>query len=104
MANDKYGFDGWKNKGGTQDRDAPGGSWKKYWESQTDQEWPDICCVKGCTNKATDGAHMYYPKVGRSEFIIPTCHHCNMQYDAIFDLKKSTPRKLVSANVSKGKK
>jgi len=104
MSERKYGYEGWKNKDGTQDRDAPGGSWKKYWQSQTIQEWPKICYAKECSNIATDGAqHMHYPKVGESELIIPTCNHCTVQYDATFDLKKSIPSESVNANVSKGK-
>ena len=66
-----YPREGWKNKGGTDDRDAPGGSWKKYWQSQTDEVWPSACCVRGCSNNATDGARMYCPKVDRKEYIIP---------------------------------
>lgn len=96
-----YPLTGWKNKGGTSDRDAPDGSWKKYWQSKTNQTWPTYCCVSGCTKKATDGAHMYCPSVNMCEWIIPTCHEHNMQYGAEFTLKDSTPSELVSANVNK---
>ena len=95
-----YPLTGWKNKGGTSDRDAPGGSWKAYWESQTDQDWPDFCCVEGCAKKATDGAHMYCPSIDRREWIIPTCHSHNMQKNAVFTLKNTMPSDLISANVS----
>lgn len=91
---------GWKNKGGTSDREAPGGSWKSYWESQSREQWPLLCCVENCRNFATDGAHMYCPSKDRREWIIPVCHFHNMQYDAIYNLKNSTPSTLVSANVS----
>lgn len=97
----EYPLEGWKNKGGTSDRTAPDGSWKKYWESQSNQIWPTYCCVKGCYNRATDGAHMYCPCVDRREWIIPTCHSHNMQYGAVFDLKESTPHTLISANVKR---
>ncbi len=96
-----YPYTGWKNKGGTSDRTAPGGSWKKYWESQTDESWPFLCSVKDCNNIATDGAHMYCPSVDRREWIIPTCHSCNMKAGETFTLKKSMPKKLVSANINK---
>lgn len=97
-----YPLTGWKNKGRTSDRDAPGGSWKAYWKTQSDQDWPTYCCVEGCTEEATDGAHMYCPSVDRREWIIPTCHKHNMQYGAEFNLDYIPA--FVSANVSKGKK
>ena len=97
-----YPLTEWKNKGRTSDRDVPGGSWKAYWKTQSDQACPDFCCVEGCAKKATDGAHMYCPSVDRREWIIPTCHEHNMQYGAEFNLDYIPA--FVSANVSKVKK
>ncbi|WP_157833386.1 hypothetical protein [Selenomonas ruminantium] len=95
-----YPLNGWKNKGGTSDRNAPGGSWKQYWQKNTNgQKWPEYCCVEGCYEKATDGAHMYCPSVDRREWIIPTCHFHNMQKGSELTLKNSTPSPLISANV-----
>lgn len=95
----KYPYEGWKNKGGTNDRLAPCGSWKRYWQKNTEEAWPYCCCVLGCNRPATDGAHMYCPSVNREEYIIPTCHYHNMQYGSIYDLKH-TLSSLVSANVN----
>lgn len=96
----QYPYVGWKNQGGTDDRNAPGGSWRVYWQSKTDEKWPDTCCVLGCVRRATEGAHMYCPAVDRSEYIIPSCHYHNMQYNAVYNLKH-TLRSLVSANTNK---
>ena len=98
-----YPLTGWTNKGGTSDRYAPDGSWKKYWENQTGQTWPEECSVDGCYNEAEVGAHMYCPDVDYKEWIVPLCHeHNSAKYkDTELTLKPSTP--LASANVSKAK-
>ena len=95
-----YPNKGWVNKTGTSDRDAPGGSWKEYWISQSTEEWPETCRINGCYKEATDGAHMYCPSVDKREWIVPTCHSHNMQ-KGTYELKAGTH--LVSANVSKAK-
>ena len=41
-----YPYYGWKNKGGTDDRDAPGGSWKVYWQSKLSAEHLKVDVVK----------------------------------------------------------
>ncbi len=98
----EYPYSGWKNKGGTSDRNAPGGSWKQYWQNHSNgQKWPAYCCVAGCTEKATDGAHMYCPSIDRREWIIPTCHFHNMQKGVEITLKSDMPSSLVSANVNR---
>ncbi len=93
-----YPVKGWKNKVGTGVRVAPGGkSWKAYWEENSDKSWPIKCCIKGCNENATDGAHMYCPSVDRKEWIVPTCHAHNMSAGE-FELKPNT--NMVRANVS----
>lgn len=92
-----YPNEGWKNKGGTSDRNAPGGSWKEYWISKSTEPWPSTCRIKGCSLEATDGAHMYCSSVDMKEWIVPTCHSHNVTAGE-YELKPGTH--IVSANVS----
>lgn len=87
---------GWKNKGGTANRSCACGSWKKHWINNTSKSWPSSCSVKGCSDTATDGAHVINSNV-TGERIVPTCSPCN-QSTLSFDLKGGVT--LVSANKS----
>ena len=55
------------------------GSWKQYWLNRSGRQWPQNCCIKQCTNSATDGAHV---KISNNpgdykNYILPMCHRCN---------------------------
>lgn len=69
-------------------------SWKGHWEKITDEN-AGICSRRGCSNKATKGAHVM--RTTNQEWrIVPLCHTCNMIFDEWFDLKKGV--KTVSAD------
>ena len=90
---------GWKNKHKTTDRKCKCGSWKQHWIKYSLENWPKVCSVDGCNNKATLGAHIFNSDCGeRDEYIIPACDSCN-KLDDMFSLKTETI--LVSANKSK---
>lgn len=80
--------DGWKNKAGTSDRTCTCGSWKQHWINYFDKEWPCVCAVKGCSNEATVGAHIYNSEV-EGEKIAPMCASCNKKTGE-FTLKGNT--------------
>ena len=67
-----------------------GGSWKKFHEERSGRKWPERCCICGCTNDATDGAHV--KKIDllstSGEYIAPICDSHNRARDT------STPIKL----------
>ena len=87
---------GFKNKKGTSDRDCKCGSWKNHWNNYSGTLWPNKCCVYGCENKATLGAHVINGE-DRSETIVPMCDGCN-KVEETFYLKNGTVG--VSANVA----
>jgi len=87
---------GWKNKKGTSERICNCGSWKQHWINFSDEDWPILCRVSGCTSEATLGAHVIHP--GKSgEHIVPMCISCNNS-TKVFTLKKNTS--TVSADQS----
>ena len=88
---------GWSNKNGTSDRSCTCGTWKQHWINYSNKEWPTSCSVKGCTNKATLGAHVINETV-TGEKIVPMCNACNSQ-SYKFSLKGATG--IPSANISK---
>ncbi len=92
MANKKY-----KNvKGSGNLKDDNCGSWKQHWMKISGEKWPTTCCVKGCTNEATDGAHIH--EVGdKKTYIIPMCkEHNNPDNEDEFEINAITP---VPANI-----
>ena len=89
--------DGWKNKGGTGQRSCKCKTWKQHWINNSGEAWPDKCSIRGCTNSATLGAHIYNPSV-EGERIVPACDSCN-KLENEFSLKGGVT--LVLANKSK---
>jgi hypothetical protein len=89
--------DGWSNKSGTSDRSCKCGTWKEHWINFSNKAWPTNCSVKGCTNKATLGAHVINASV-TGERIIPMCNSCN-SLSGTFSLNGGTG--IPSANISK---
>ena len=90
----------WKNKNGTSNRKCKCGSWEKHWMNFSETKWPDKCSVKGCTNKAELGAHVYEEGTPK-EYIIPMCKECNQRTDE-FDIKKGiTPVDANKCNTCK---
>ena len=49
------------------------GSGKKYWVSQTNQEWPEKCRINGCGDTAKSGARINVLKMSDEVYIIPMC-------------------------------
>ena len=77
---------GWKNKGGTEDREcASCGSWKKHWIRLSGKSWPTQCSFAACYNSASLGAHVINSKVS-GEKIVPACDSCN-KLKSTFSLK-----------------
>lgn len=52
------------------------GLWKKFWLGKSGKQWLAECCIWGCTNSATDGAHVEL-KNRSHYYILPMCHTCN---------------------------
>ena len=88
----------WHNA--TEQNKCNDGSWKDYWKNTTGETWPSKCCKVGCTNCATDGAHVQNSLYGKEMYIVPLCHECNAPYssDKKFSLKQGSI--LVRANQS----
>ena len=87
---------GWKNKGGTAERECKCGSWKQHWINFSGKKQPNACSVLGCTTIPTLGAHVINPAVS-GEKIIPMCASCN-KTTGTFSIKSEVT--LVSANKS----
>ncbi|MBQ3383058.1 MAG: hypothetical protein IJG54_07005 [Bacteroidales bacterium] len=66
-------------------RPAPTGysSWLDYWEKKTGLK-ANKCHYSGCSNVATDGAHVQLVYGSDEWYIVPLCHRCNTQYGACF--------------------
>lgn len=60
----------WKNKNGTSDRECDCGSWKNHWKNFSKSSFPEKCSVKGCSEKASLGAHII-SEVVSGEWIAP---------------------------------
>ena len=74
---DALSKNGWKNKGGTSDRECPiCGSWKTHWERISGKKFGK-CLKEGCPNRAEVGAHIFRPSDGQKEWIVPFCKECN---------------------------
>ena len=66
-----------KNLNGTSDNDAH--VWLDFWERKTGKKAGE-CGHRGCTKKATDGAHIKKADSDdRRWYIVPLCHECNMK-------------------------
>jgi len=63
-----------KNVVGTSSHKAEQGSWKKYWEAQSQKQFPQFCSVVGCHNPAEDGCHVQlHNKSDQQVYIAPMC-------------------------------
>jgi hypothetical protein len=62
---------------GSSSQKSKEGSWKKYWINHTGRQFPQKCQIYSCGNPAVLGAHVYLKHL-RQNFILPTCHDCNM--------------------------
>lgn len=69
-----------KNLNDTSDRiPSTGNSWRQFWEDESGKKI-DKCRRRGCTEKATDGAHVIKADSDdRRWYIVPLCHKCNMK-------------------------
>ena len=86
----------WQNKSKTKDlKCSRCESWIRHWENCSGNDRPKVCSIKGCTNPVTDGSHVINPEV-RGVWIAPTCHQCNTDFEAVFELNKNVL--LVNAN------
>jgi hypothetical protein len=60
-------------------------SWIGYWKKKTPNnvKLPKTCRMKKCKRKPTDGAHVWLEgeEGGKTYYILPTCHTCNMKAD-----------------------
>ena len=66
-----------KNLNGTSDNDAH--IWLDFWERKTGKKVGECGC-RGCTKKATDGAHVKKADSNDGRwYIVPLCHECNMK-------------------------
>lgn len=61
-------------------------SWKGHWEKMT-KEKAVSCSRKGCTNKATVGAHIIRKAPDSTWRIVPFCHECNKR-NGVMELNK----------------
>lgn len=80
------------------------GPWIKHWEN-VELGKRGKCSKKGCSNDATDGAHVRKADgSSQKRYIIPLCGSCNVSVKTPFNTKAGT--KLAWANVSEtcGKK
>lgn len=87
----------WKNKVGTSNRSCKCKTWKQHWLNGSNNSWPNVCSISGCSNTPTLGAHIINSNVS-GERVIPACDSCNKLSDE-FNLKEGVI--LVLANKSK---
>jgi len=91
---------GWKNKGGTCDRECTCGAWKTHWENFSKRKFNKqlLCSSEGCDDEAKHGAHVFHSSAeDLKEWIVPLCAKCNNSNNKkLFNLKIGTI--LVNAN------
>ena len=72
--------------GSSKQKPSPQSSWVKYWLAHSGRQWPNTCQIKGCSNQATLGAHIYIKRQGLQEnFILPACIPCNNSAEEHYD-------------------
>lgn len=60
------------------------GNWLAYWENATGIE-ANRCHKLGCTQHATDGAHVQLDDSNDKRwYVVPLCHKCNCQFGEHF--------------------
>ena len=83
------------NLKGTAGLDCRCGTWIKHWKNFTNES-AEYCKAKGCTKKATDGAHVKKcVNYDQKHYIIPFCREHNLMEGCI-EINSGTD--LVSAN------
>ena len=93
--------DYWYHVEGSGNKKYCGGSWKKYHEERSGQPWRTECCICGCTQEATDGAHVerldgsYY-----GEYIAPICDSHNRAKNTVTPIKLNVGTVLVPVDYS----
>ncbi|CAG9259217.1 conserved hypothetical protein [Burkholderia diffusa] len=91
-----------RNAAGTAERDCACKGWLNHWKNYSEKSAP-YCSVDGCTEMATDGAHVTLPNhadpaTKSRHWIAPMCHDHNMKHGATFrSIFKVT---VVSANTA----
>ena len=86
-----------KNVTGTKDRKCSCSSWINHWHNHSKQN-AKVCRAKGCSQVATDGAHVRKClSTDECEYIIPFCREHNKKVGCI---EINTGTDLVSANKS----
>jgi hypothetical protein len=65
------------------------GRWKAFWKKHAHKTWPETCQIYGCSDDATDGAHIYVKGWTSNKFyyILPTCHPCNVDATKKYGMK-----------------
>uniref|UniRef100_A0A7M5XEY8 Uncharacterized protein n=1 Tax=Clytia hemisphaerica TaxID=252671 RepID=A0A7M5XEY8_9CNID len=71
-----------QNIDGTSICGPPTPSWKQFWLDKSGRRViPKKCQISGCTNRATDGAHVWIKGYNgvplKRMYILPTCNPCN---------------------------
>lgn len=63
------------------------GNWLEYWEKATGTK-AGKCHKIGCTQQATDGAHVQLDDPSDNRwYIVPLCHACNCQFGKHFTVR-----------------
>ena len=66
-------------------------SWKEYWCDQSDEDWPETCRFRGCSNHADGSAHVIVNDDEDCEYIIPMCNvHNSAGFSEIFSVNSGT--------------
>jgi mannose-6-phosphate isomerase-like protein (cupin superfamily) len=66
-------------------------SWKEYWCDQSDEDWPETCRFRGCSNNADGSAHVIVNDDEEFEYIIPMCNvHNSAGFSEIFSVNSGT--------------
>jgi len=77
---DDTNFGSWCNVEGSGDEvPSDGGAWKEFYKKRNNGNWPRNCCVYGCREKATVGAHVRRLDgiQWSEEYIAPMCYRDN---------------------------
>ncbi|HXD92062.1 MAG TPA: hypothetical protein VNX01_02555 [Bacteroidia bacterium] len=87
-----------RNIPNTGKRNCKCGSWIAHWEKFSNKK-SDMCSVKDCTEKGSEGAHVRSLYSDR-HFIIPLCSTHNKVKDIDLDIYLSVYISMISANVA----
>ena len=56
-------------------------TWKQYWIAESSKDWPDLCQMRNCYQRAVLGAHIYVKGRGWQNYIMPCCQDCNNSFE-----------------------